>query len=101
SRQLVDDACAQAPPSDCVIDNEGDTRSYNKPIAILDGPGAVSSGDDVALYMSYHPHARTFGKTTNTAFDSPTVLGLGPDFQAIFRGVRSVQGRYAARLSHA
>jgi C-terminal processing protease CtpA/Prc len=62
------------PPSHYVIDMcDGiyDPRSYDRPIAVLTGPGAISSGDQVALRMTYHPQARLFGKTTNTAFNSP------------------------------
>lgn len=50
---------------------------YDKPIALLTGPGAISSGDQVALRVKLHPHARVFGKSTSTAFNSPTVLDLG------------------------
>jgi Peptidase family S41/Tricorn protease C1 domain len=67
------------PPIHYVIDMcDGiyDPRSYNRPIAVLTGPGAVSSGDQVALRMTYHPRARVFGKTTNTAFNSPCPLNL-------------------------
>lgn len=45
---------------------------YDKPIAVLKGPGAVSSGDQVALRMTYHPRARSFGKGTAAAFNAPT-----------------------------
>ena len=44
---------------------------YDRPIAVLVGPGAVSSGDQVALRMTFHPRARTFGKSTATAFNAP------------------------------
>jgi hypothetical protein len=51
----------------------GDPESfYDRPIAVLTGPGAVSSGDQVALRMKFHPNARFFGKSTNTAFNSPS-----------------------------
>ena len=46
-------------------------RHYDRPIAVLTGPGAVSSGDQVALRLSYHPSARTFGKSTAAAFNAP------------------------------
>ncbi len=64
-------------------DIEGDPGTFfNKPIAVLLGPGALSSGDQVALRMTFHPMARTFGKPTCAAFDSPTTLDLTghPDF---------------------
>ena len=62
------------PPIHYVIDmcdRAHDPRSYERPIAVLTGPGAVSAGDQVALRMTYHPRVRLFGKTTNTAFNSP------------------------------
>lgn len=58
----------------------GDTSTfYNKPIAVLTGPGALSSGDQVALRMKFHPNARFFGKSTTTAFNGPVNLFLGTD----------------------
>jgi Peptidase family S41/Tricorn protease C1 domain len=68
------------PPSLYVIDmcdRTYDPRSYDRPIAVLTGPGAVSAGDQVALRMTFHPRARTFGKTTNTSFNSPCGLDIG------------------------
>jgi len=41
---------------------------YDKPIAVLIGPGAVSNGDWESLRIGYHPRVRTFGKPTNGAF---------------------------------
>ena len=49
---------------------------YDKPIAVLIGPGAVSNGDWESLRLGYHPMAKTFGKPTNGAFtlsDSPDI----------------------------
>jgi hypothetical protein len=64
------------PPSAYVI--HGDTSTfYDKPIAVLTGPGAVSSGDQVALRMKFHPKARFFGKSTTTAFNAPIELNVG------------------------
>lgn len=58
----------------------GDPGSYyNKPIAILTGPGAVSSGDQVAYALSLHPTARVFGKSTSAAFNSPVLNELPYD----------------------
>jgi Peptidase family S41/Tricorn protease C1 domain len=59
-----------------MYDHVYDPRAYDKPIAVLTGPGAISSGDQVALRMTYHPRARVFGKTTNTAFNSPCNLNI-------------------------
>jgi hypothetical protein len=50
---------------------------YDKPIAVLTGPGAISSGDQVALRMKFHPEARFFGKSTTAAFNAPTQLDVG------------------------
>lgn len=49
----------------------GAATYYDKPIAIITGPNAVSSGDQVAFALSLHPMARVFGKSTSTAFNSP------------------------------
>jgi hypothetical protein len=56
----------------------GNGVGYNKPIAVLVGPGAASSGDMVAHRMTFHPKVRTFGKSTNTAFSGPTGLSVQP-----------------------
>jgi Peptidase family S41 len=60
-----------ASPDLYVIPSTGQSVRYAKPIAVLTGPGAVSSGDQVALRMSYHPRARLFGKGTAAAFNAP------------------------------
>ena len=54
----------------------GNGIGYDKPIAVLVGPAAVSSGDQVAFRMTFHPRVRTFGKSTNTAFNAPTGLTM-------------------------
>ncbi len=80
-------------PSTFILDFRSNTRdrelaSYDGPIALLLGPGAVSSGDFASLWMTYHPNVRTFGKPTSSAFNLPTqpALGteidLGPDWYA-------------------
>ncbi len=58
--------------------------SYDKPIAVLVGPGSVSSGDQVALRMKFHPMARFFGKSTNTAFNAAALLYSDTEFQATY-----------------
>ena len=63
----------------------GAPPGYNKPIAVLVGPGAVSSGDQVALRFKYHPRARFFGKSTSTAFNVPQDVNLNADW--LFRFV--------------
>jgi len=53
---------------------------YNKPIAVLIGPGAVSNGDWESLRMGYHPMALRIGKPTNGAFTSSDFPDLGDDW---------------------
>jgi hypothetical protein len=55
----------------------GNGIGYDKPIAVLVGPAAVSSGDHVAYRMTFHPRVRTFGKSISATFNAPT--GLYPD----------------------
>jgi hypothetical protein len=49
---------------------------FDKPIAVLLGPKTISSGDQVALRMTYHPMVRTFGRQTSCSFDSPVEYPL-------------------------
>lgn len=58
----------------------GNGIGYDKPIAVLVGPGAVSAGDQVAFRLTFHPRVRTFGKSTNAAFNQPTGLNVHPDW---------------------
>ncbi|UCC79685.1 MAG: T9SS type A sorting domain-containing protein [Candidatus Zixiibacteriota bacterium] len=53
---------------------------YDKPIAVLTGPGAYSAGDQVAFRFKFHPMARFFGKSTSTAFNSPVYFDVGNIF---------------------
>ena len=57
---------------------------YERPIAVLVGPGAVSSGDQVALRLAFHPKARFFGKSTNAAFNAAAPAHDDPEFRATF-----------------
>jgi hypothetical protein len=43
---------------------------YDRPIAVLTGPGAVSNGDWESLRTRFHPLVRTFGRPSNGAFTS-------------------------------
>jgi hypothetical protein len=43
-------------------------RFFDKPIAVLAGPGSVSAGDLFVHAFRYHPRARIFGKPSNGAF---------------------------------
>jgi len=54
----------------------GNGVGYDKPIAVLVGPAAVSSGDHVAYRMTFHPGVRTFGKSISTTFNERTGLSL-------------------------
>jgi len=55
---------------------------YDKPIAVLTGPGAVGAGDQVALRLTFHPDARFFGMSTNTAFNLPAPVKLRKQWDA-------------------
>lgn len=57
---------------------------YDKPIAVLTGPGAVGAGEQVALRLKFHPTARFFGMSTNTAFNKPEPVLLGKQWDAHF-----------------
>ncbi|MDX2437284.1 MAG: S41 family peptidase [Acidobacteriota bacterium] len=56
------------------------TTYYDKPIAVLFGPGSVSNGDWESLRMGFHPMVRTFGKPTNGAFTLSDTPNLGDDW---------------------
>lgn len=81
---------------------KGTPPGYLNPIAVLTGPGAVSSGDQVALRMKYHPRAKFFGKTTNTAFNSPSVFSIHSDWHVAVATAdayeMSTPGRYLTHL---
>jgi len=55
----------------------GDPESYyDRPIAVLIGPGTVSAGDLHAQRLLAHPRVRTFGKPSNGGF----TLNDNPDY---------------------
>jgi len=64
------------------------TPSYEGPVALLTGPGAISAGDFGAVWATSLPRARSFGKSTSMALGLPTQpflgteLDLGPDWFA-------------------
>jgi C-terminal processing protease CtpA/Prc len=62
----------------------GNGTGYDKPIAVLVGPGAVSAGDQVAFRMTFHPRVKTFGKPTNTAFSALTGLSVHSGWYASY-----------------
>ena len=45
-----------------------DAELYDRPIAVLCGPGTVSAGDQAVNVLRAHPMVRTFGLPTNGAF---------------------------------
>ena len=62
----------------------GDPRNiYDKPIAILTGPCAVSAGDQTPLRLQFHPMVKVFGKSTAGAFSAFNFWDLNgnPDWQ--------------------
>jgi Peptidase family S41/Tricorn protease C1 domain len=60
------------PGGEPFYDIVGDPNTtFDLPIAMLVGPGAVSSGDQNALRMAFHPRAKLFGRSTAAAFNSP------------------------------
>jgi hypothetical protein len=70
------------PPSEYRLDvdpltGERYRTSYDGPIAVLVGPGALSAGDLSSFWMTFHPRARSFGKSTSAAFNLPTQPALG------------------------
>ena len=71
--------CIYEPTSVYRIDGDPATY-YDKPIAVLTGPGAVSAGDMVSLLVMYHPMAKGFGKNTAAAFNFPVLGNLHPEF---------------------
>jgi hypothetical protein len=79
----------------------GAPPGYLKPIAVLTGPGAGSSGDQVAYRMKFHPRVKIFGKPTNGAFNSPTTLTLHPDWGCTFPAADAYDlatGKYLTHL---
>ena len=53
---------------------------YDKPIAVLIGPGCISMGDLSALLLAFHPMSKLFGKPTTASFNGPDGDSLDTDF---------------------
>ena len=52
-----------------ILDIKGDPNTfYDRPIAVLIGPGSQSMGDFLPLMMKFHPMVRLFGKPSAGAF---------------------------------
>lgn len=75
--------CPLGRAGDYLIQGDPETF-YDRPIAVLVGPGAVSTGDQVALRLGFHPMVRFFGKSTNTAFNAAALAYDGDEWQATF-----------------
>ena len=58
------------------------STSFDRPIAVLTGPGAFSAGDFNALRLRYHPRARAFGRPTAGAFTPALPVRLQPGYSA-------------------
>ncbi|MCP4704489.1 MAG: hypothetical protein GY865_07750, partial [candidate division Zixibacteria bacterium] len=66
------------------INGLSDSRSWDRSIAILTGPGALSGGDFYPMVLSRHPHAKVFGRPTTGAFGGMDFPVLADDwFQMI------------------
>lgn len=81
----------------------GDSNTYyDKPIAVLIGPNAVSNGDWEAFRMKLHPMVRTFGKATNGGFtinDYPSIGNINWSCARGFGAGYVIDGhRYLAHL---
>ena len=70
-------------PAEFKVDFTGlfirDKGSFDGPIAVLTGPGALSAGDFSTIWAAFHPNARIFGKTTAMAAGLPTQPALGTE----------------------
>ena len=54
---------------------------YDKPIAVLTGPGTVSAGDFESRRLKFHPMAEFFGKSSSGAYCTASYPDLGhPDW---------------------
>jgi hypothetical protein len=85
-----------SPQFDSFMVINGDPASYyDKPIAVLSGPGAASAGDQGTLIMSYHPMVKYFGKPSRGEFNSKIFFIL----HDYFEGWRSVHESYQVKDS--
>lgn len=71
--------CNNISPDTYPIDGDPGTF-YDRPIAVIVGPGAISGGDMLALALAHHPRAKFFGRPTRAAFNSAMYTQLNPDF---------------------
>jgi len=77
--------CVRANPSDhfAMRDDgadhsltETDRQIYDRPIAVLCGPSALSGGDKSAHLLRHHPMVRTFGLPTNGSFSKVAINSI-------------------------
>ncbi|MFL6024435.1 MAG: S41 family peptidase [Marmoricola sp.] len=61
-------------------DGSEDPRSYDEPIAILEGSGTVSMGDHAVTRLRAHPLTRTFGRPEAAAFGPIDFVDVDPDW---------------------
>jgi hypothetical protein len=69
-----------------------DAQVYDRPIAVLSGPWAISGGDFFVQILRQHPMTRVFGKPTNGAFGAcytNDIPGIPDDW---FNGLTVVVG---------
>ena len=53
------------------------TRSYDKPVAVLMGPGSVSANDFIATQIRHRPKTRFFGKSPASGYASSVLFSIG------------------------
>jgi len=92
------------PQFDSFMVINGDSSSYyDKPIAVLSGPGAASAGDQGTLIMSYHPMVKYFGKPSRGEFNSKVLFNVQENFEGYRADNESYQvkdsGRYLTHLN--
>ncbi len=64
---------------------------YDRPIAVLQGPHAISAGDMVPYYLRYHPRTKHFGMLTNGTFGgSHTYWNPDPIIEDLSVGMSTV-----------
>jgi hypothetical protein len=81
SRNDPDDHFSMQQPSTLVPDTfftiaADSTVYYDKPIAVLIGPGSISAGDFTALLIGFHPTTKLFGKPTSGSFNSARPVSI-------------------------
>jgi hypothetical protein len=75
--------------------------SYDKPIALLTGPGCLSAGDYTSLLLTHHSMVKVFGKPTTGSFNSAEPFWLGGEFYCRYAKwsayLKSHPGHYLTR----